>query len=248
MATTPPPDFAPEPPAEEPTPDPWAPLTQRGFDPSQYDPDEVVHGANLYKALRSRDYREGAIADILRQADFPDGVTVSDLREMARQSQQTDPWEQFAPQHDGQEYYEPQAPAFDPNQLRAVLDAEIERRFAERDAAQQEQQRQQAFEAEFTREAERVAKQHDFDSDETVWLATTANVIRESMPYATTAQVMDEAGKRINDRMNQRLQALTQRQQDAPAPGLPPGPTPSDQQVPQDAQQAREAARRFFTN
>lgn len=252
MATTPPtPDFMPDPPADEPpASDPWAPLTQRGFDPQRYDPDEVVNGANLYKALRSRDYQEGAIADILRTAGFGDDVNVRELREMYQQSRQADPWDQLAPQGAEPDYgYEPQPPPFDPNMLRNAIDAEIERRFAERDQRAAEQAQQQAFEAEFAREAQRVAKANDLDDQEVVWLAAQANMLRESMPYATTGQVMDEAGKRITNRLNQRLQALAQRQEsEAPSAGLPAGPTPSDQQVPQDVAQAREAARRFFNN
>jgi len=248
MATTPPPDFTPEPPAPEPQPDPWAPLAQRGFDPSRYDPDAIVNGANLYTALRSRDYQEGAITDVLRHAGFPDGISVRELRELAQAQQQPDPWADLAPQQPEPEYYaEPQQPAFDPRVFQSAIEQEINRRFAERDQAQQEAQRQQAFEAEFTREAERVAKQHDFDQEEVLWLAAQANMLRESMPYATTDQVMDAAGKRISDRMNARLQALSQRQETAPAAPLPGGAIPSDQQVPQSADEAREAARRFFT-
>lgn len=251
MATNPPPpDFNQEPPAadEPPAPDPWAPLTQRGFDPSRYDPEAIVNGANLYTALRSRDYQEGAIADVLRHAGFPEGLSVRELREMAQQAQQQDPWEAMNQPQDEQGYYEPQAPAFDPRQLQSAIDAEIERRFAERDRQAAERERQQAFEAEFTREAQRVAKANDFDEEEVVWLAAQANMLRESMPYATTQQVMDAAGERIVGRLNKRLQALAQRQESAPSGGMPPGPTPSDQQVPQNAEEARAAARQFFTN
>lgn len=249
MATTPPPDFTPEPPAPEPQPDPWAPLAQRGFDPTRYDPDAIVNGANLYTALRSRDYQEGAIADVLRHAGFPDGLSVRELRELAQAQQQPDPWADLVPQQPEPEYYaEPQqSPTPDPRMFQSAIEQEIERRFALRDQQAEEARQQQAYEAEFMREADRVAKEYDFGQQETRWLAVEANDLRQAMPYATTDQVMDAAGKRIDERDRKRLQALSQRQESAPAAPLPGGAIPSDQQVPQSAEEAREAGRRFFT-
>lgn len=251
MASNPPPDYVPQEPQEPQQQEPsrWEILEQRGFDPSRYDPDAVVNGANLYTALRSRDYRDGAISDILRNAGFPEDLSVQELRELAMQRQQPDPWEQFGGQQE-EEYYDPQPqqPAFDPNALRSAIDAEIERRFAERDQRMEEQRRQEAYEQEFAHHVDRVAKANDFDSQEVVWLAAEANMLRSQMPYATTQQVLDEAGNRMNARLNARLQALSQRQEAAPAAPMPAGPNPSDQQVPQSAEEARQAARRFFTN
>jgi hypothetical protein len=110
---------------------PWAPLEQRGFRPDGYEPDEIVNGANLYKALTSRDYRDGAIAQVLQYGGFPEGVSLQDLRDYARQQAEQDPWDQFS-QPEAEEYEQPvqYQQAFDPRQLQPVVQAEVERRLA----------------------------------------------------------------------------------------------------------------------
>lgn len=252
MATTPPPDFNQPPPMEpEPAPpSPWETLEQRGFDPSRYNPDQIVQGANFMAALSDRNYAEGAIGDLLqKQGYLPEGMTPRELKELVAQHQaaQQDPWAQYEPDQ-YEDPYQQQAPAFDPRQLQSAIDMEIERRFQERDRIQAERQQQEAFEHEFTYHADRVAKKHDLDQQEVVWLAAEANMLRGSMPYATTEQIMDAAGDRLNDRITKRLQAMAQQQQQAPAAPLPSGAMPSDQQVPQNAEEARRAAQGFFTN
>ena len=247
MATNPPPDFTPDPVAEEPAPNPWAPLEERGFRPDQYEPDEIVNGAQWYKAFNSRDYRDSALGQALKASGFPEDLSVRELRELAQQARaDDDPWAAMQPQEPEYEQYEPQQPAFDPQAIQAAVQAQVQREIQQFQEQQAQQQQQAAYEAEFTREAERVAKSHDFEPEELLWLASEANNLRQSMPYATTAEVMDKAGEKINGALTRRLQAMAAKQQNTTSPGLPPGPMPSDQQVPQNAQEANEAMQRMF--
>ena len=246
MATNPPPDFTPEPVAEEPAPNPWAPLEERGFRPDQYEPDEIVNGAQWYKAFNSRDYRDSALGQALKASGFPEDLSVRELRELAQQARvEADPWAAMQQQPE-EEYYEPQQPAFDPQAIQAAVEAQVERKIQAYQEQQEQQRQQAAYEAEFTREAERVAKSHDFAPEELLWLASEANNLRQSMPYATTSEVMDKAGEKINGALTRRLQAMAAKQQDTTAAPLPGGPIPSDMQVPQNAQEANEAMRRMF--
>lgn len=247
MATNPPPDFTPDPVVEEPAPNPWAPLEERGFRPDQYEPDEIVQGAQWYKAFNSRDYRDSALGQALKASGFPEDLSVRELRELAQQqaSQVQDPW--AAMQQPEEEYYESQQPAFDPAQIQAAVEAQVERKIQAYQQEQEQARQQQAYEAEFTREAERVAKSHDFEPEELLWLASEANNLRQSMPYATTSEVMDKAGEKINAVLTKRLQAMAAKQQNTTAAPLPGGPIPSDMQVPQNAEEARAAMRQVFT-
>lgn len=246
MATTPPPDFTPDPPAaEEAPPNPWAPLEERGFRPDQFEPDEIVNGAQWYKAFNSRDYRDSALGQALKASGFPEDLSVRELRELAQQArQEQDPWAALGQPAEEEEYYQP--PAFDPQAIQAAVNAQVEQRIAQFQEQQAQQAQQAAYEAEFTREVERVAKSHEFEPEEMLWLASEANNLRQSMPYATTQEVMDRAGEKINATLTKRLQAMAQRQKETPAAPLPGGSIPSDMQVPQNAQEAKEAMRRFF--
>lgn len=251
MATNPPPDFTPEPQAAEeaPAPSPWAPLEERGFRPDQYEPDEIVNGAQWYRAFNNRDYRDSALGQALKASGFPEDLSVRELRELAQQARANeDPWAALAPAEPEYEEYAPQQPAFDPHAIQAAVDAQVERKMQQFQEQQQAAQQQAAYEAEFTREAERVAKSHEFEPEELLWLASEANNLRQSMPYATTAEVMEKAGEKINGVLTKRLQAMATKQQQTTSAPLPPGSIPSPQQVPQNAQEAREAMRQFFTN
>ena len=175
-------------------------------------------------------------------------VSVALLRELAQQqNQEPDPWAALTPQAE-EEYYQPQQPAFDPQALQQAVNAQIAQQFAEYQAQQQQAQQQAAYEAEFTREIEKAAKDRDFDDAWMLPLAAEANSLRQSMPYATTAEIAKQAAERIDAAVTKRLQALSTRQQETTSPGLPPGPLPSGQQVPQSVAEANEAAKRFFTN
>lgn len=231
-------------PEAPPAPSPWAPLEERGFRPDGFEPDDVVNGANFWKALRSRDYQDGALTQVLRYAGFPEDMSPAELRDLAQQARQgQDPWAEMMPGEDYEE--QPQQYAPDPRAFQAAVQAEIERRFAERDQAEQQRRIQESYEAEFTRELERVSGAHEFDADEKLWLAARANQMREAMPYATTAEIMDKAGEGINQRMLQRLQSLAARQQETPAAPLPGGLHPSDTQVPRTGAEAAEMWRRM---
>ena len=249
MATNPPPDFTPEPEqtVPEPAPNPWAPLEERGFRPDQYEPDEIVQGAQWYKAFNSRDYRDAALGQALKHAGFPEDMSVRELREFAQQQRaDADPWAAMQQQPE-EEYYEPQAPGIDPQAIQAAVNAQVQAQLAQYQEQQEQARQQQAYEAEFTREIERAAKSHDFGPDEMLWLASETNNLRQSMPYAPTSDVADKAAEKINAAITRRLQAMAQKQQQTTSAPLPGGPIPSDMQVPQNAQEAREAMRRVFT-
>ena len=248
MATNPPPDFTPEPVAEEPAPNPWAPLEERGFRPDQYEPDEIVQGAQWYKAFNSRDFRDAALTQAMRHAGFPEDMTASQIRELALQQAQQETEPQYE-EYEDQQYMDPAISRLHQEMMALKEETRRDRMEREESIRKAEEMRiQQSYEAEFTREAERVAKSHDFAPEELLWLASEANNLRQSMPYATTAEVMDKAGEKINGALTRRLQAMAAKQQNTTSPGLPPGPTPSDQQVPQNAQEANEAMQRVFTN
>jgi hypothetical protein len=218
---------------------PWAPLEQRGFRPDGYEPDEIVNGANLYKALTSRDYRDGAIAQVLQYGGFPEGVSLQDLRDYARQQAEQDPWDQFS-QPEAEEYEQPvqYQQAFDPRQLQPVVQAEVERRLAAFQAEQQAQKQQEAYEQEFTSHLDRVSGQHSLKPSQKIGLAAQANMLRQQMPYASTAEVMEAAGKQYMDEMNAYFRDMSMRQQDTPAPPMPGGPIPSEFQPPRNAEEA----------
>ena len=247
MATNPPPEQTPPIPEPEGAPgaNPWESWQGAGIDPS-YDPHQARQALGFWDALRNRDQRDYALEQLVRN-ELPDGMSWREAREaLAGMNQAPNPWDQMDQDAPEQHYDQPQT--LDPNALRQAIEYEMEQRFAARDAQAEQTRQQQAYEAEFTSEASRVAKANDLDEQETLYLAAEANMLRASMPYAPTSQVMDEAGKRYIARMNARLQSLTQIQQGGPAAPLPPGAIPSDQQVPKNAEEANEAARRFFVN
>lgn len=245
MATLPPPPEPLEGADPEPSgPNPWDNWQAAGIDPS-YDPHQAREALNFWRALGNRDQREYAVQQVA--GDFlPEGMSIREAREILSQHGQEDPWAQITGGGYEEEYAEPAAPALDPQAFRNAIDSEIERRLAERDQRDAQERAQMEYEAEFTREVDRVGDQHSLEGEERLWLAAQANVLRQEQPYATTAQIMDEAGKRFMANVNRRLQALSQAQQDHPAPPLPGGAIPSPDQVPQNVEQAQEAARRFF--
>lgn len=233
------PDIQPEPVVPDPAPNPWEPLTQRGFDPTGYDPDEIVNGANLYKALTSRDYRDGAVQQVLNYAGFPEGTSLQDLREYARQQSERDPWA-FGGQEDEYEEQPGYAQQFDPRQFQSAVDQTVERRLAEFQQRLEAEKQQQAYEQEFTSHLDRVAGQHNLGNELKVGLAAHANMLRQQMPYASTEQVLDAAGKSFIDAMNNQFRQMAMQQQDTPTPPMPGGPIPSQTQPAQNAQEAAE--------
>jgi hypothetical protein len=248
---TPPQDRPDEPPVDEAPANPWAPLEERGFRPDQFQPDEIVNGAQWWKAFNHRDYRDAALSQALRSYGFPEDLSPRELKEMAMQArQEPDPWQQVMgePQYEDQ-YGQPQTSYVDPNAIQQAVDAQVQRHISEFEQRQAQQAQQHAYEQEFTRELDRASGAHDFGGDEKLWLASTASQLRQSMPYASTQEIMDTAAKQIDAAITRRIQSMSTRQQETPAAPLPAGGAlPSDQQVPQNAEQAREAARRFFIN
>jgi hypothetical protein len=63
-------------------------------------------------------------------------------------------------------------------------------------------------------------------------------MLRQQMPYASTAEVMEAAGKQYMDEMNAYFRDMSMRQQDTPAPPMPGGPIPSEFQPPRNAEEA----------
>jgi hypothetical protein len=65
-------------------------------------------------------------------------------------------------------------------------------------------------------------------------------MLRQQMPYASTAEVMEAAGKQYMDEMNAYFRDMSMRQQDTPAPPMPGGPIPSAEQPARNAAEAAE--------
>ena len=246
MSTNPatPPEGDPPPPGT-----PWDGWAGAGIDPN-YDPQQARQALGFWDALRNRDQRDYAVEQLVR-GDLPQGMSWAQAQQILQDAAQPpDPWQGVVtpPGTDPNEmYYESQAPPIDPDALRKAMEAEMDRRFAERDQQQQQQRQQEAFEAEFARETERVAEKFGLSREEMPWLAAQANLLHPSMPYATTSQLVEAAGEAVNKQLMARLQALaTQQETKPPAAPLPPGSVPSDQQVPQNAQDSNKAAEDFF--
>jgi hypothetical protein len=118
------------------------------------------------------------------------------------------------------------------------VQAEVERRLAAFQAEQQAQKQQEAYEQEFSSHLDRVAGQHSLKPSQKIGLAAQANMLRQQMPYASTAEVMEAAGKQYMDEMNAYFRDMSMRQQDTPAPPMPGGPIPSEFQPPRNAEEA----------
>ncbi len=254
MATLPPDENMPIPEAQgdEPQGNPWESWQGAGIDPS-YDPHQARQALGFWDALRNRDQRDYALEQLVRN-DLPDGMSWREAQEILRgqQEPQETPWDQFGqqeePEYEEQQYMPQQQPQFDPRQFQQAVDFTVDQKIAAYEQQRQQEAQQAAFEQEFQREAQRVSGQYKMGDEETVWLAAQANMMRQNMPYASTSEVMDQAGKQIDGVLKARLQAMTQQQQETPAAPMPPGSTPSDQQVPDSAESLREAGRRFFSN
>jgi hypothetical protein len=232
------------PPEGPPASNPWEPLQARGFDPSGYDPDAIVNGANLYKALTSRDYQEGAVQQVLRHAGFPEDLSVQELRQMVQEAReaQNDPYAAFY--GDPNDPYGNPAPApFDPRQMQEIVSQQVSQQLQQFQQQQAEVERQRQYETEFQREVERVSGAKQFEDSEQIWLAAEAQRLRQSMPYATTAQIVDKAGEEIQGRLMRRLQAMSQQVvAEQPAPGLPQGGMiPAQQQPTMSTDEAMQA-------
>ncbi len=238
---------APAAPAEQ-QPNQWETWQQAGIDPS-YDPHKARQALQFYEALSNRDQRAFAM-DQLVQNDLPEGMTYADMVELARSQQQTDHWaavnqpaqpDYYDPQTGQPVYqggYEPPQQGMDHQALQQAIQAEIQRNFTERDQAEQQRRAQEAIEAEFTREMERVTREHELEPYEVQAIAGAAAQGRQTDPYASTKDLFERAYGQHQALLERRLQALSMKQQEAPKTGLPPGGTPSSTQVPQTADEA----------
>jgi hypothetical protein len=140
---------------------PWEPWQQAGFDPSEYDPNDVRNAYEGWNALADRDQRPYLIERMLQGNEIPDGMSLGELQEAANLYWQAknDPFgnEDYMYSEDQAQYSEPygaeyggteapvgydSSPGIDPNYLRSVWQQDVES-IVEQRLAEMEQQYQE---------------------------------------------------------------------------------------------------------
>ena len=214
----------------------------------------------LYTRLQNLDTRAETLDQTLIPGqDLPPGMTWQEARQALFSLQQyeddpepePDPWEQFQepqPQLLGyDEYGQPvfanqQAPAFDPNSLRPVL--EHEKESWKRDILQEIEQRQiqQYQEQNLAAGVQQAAAQHGLSDFARSLVETQARVLMQQRPNLAPAAAAAEVAEMLVNDQNARFVS----QGGVPAiPGgqVPSGPIPAEQQ-PRTIAQALEFSKR----
>jgi DNA-binding transcriptional MerR regulator len=240
-------------PGEEPNGfDPMAWFEQAGIDPEKVDPRFAGQGVQFYQQLNHRDYADRVVEHTLRQRGYlPEGMSLEDLQEAIAAHHQDgdddgDPWAEFEPSgddtggYDDQEEYvpygEPQQPAFDPRQLRPVIESEVER--AKREALeeferrQQEQRQEQQMRAALERlQAGGGDGEPGLPYQAALGVLIQANEMASTNPTASFEERLAAAEKAFREEDAKRLAELAKRQAEVNRqnPGIPAGPPPTDE-------------------
>lgn len=215
-----------------------------GLDPNDVDPQYAAQGIEYWRGLNHRDTADRYLESTLQQRGvLPEGVSLSDVQAWAAeqgQAEDVDPWEQFEVADDetgdaGDEYvgeYRQPAP-FDPASLRPVFESEAER--IKREVLEQvaSQQAQQAAEAEFRAELERLRLgEHKLPQQAAFGVMVQANDLAQSMPNASLREraekAVEEYQREVDSYIAQR--AEQQAKVNAEAKSIPTGPPPADRQ------------------
>lgn len=215
---------APEPQAEA---NPWDQWQQAGLDPTAFDPHEVRNAAQFFNALKNPDQRQYALSAFAAQLrDEERGI-------FAGQQQDDDEPYYGDP---GEEEYGYEGAGLDPSAIEQI----VEKRLAAFQQEQAAQRQQEAYQQEFERELLR-ATADGYDDNERVWIASTALNLRQSDPYSTTGQLVDNAREQYDAAVQRRLQQAAQRQQQVNADvSVPNGQVPSPHQVPRSPEEAMQ--------
>lgn len=234
--SAPPPEGMGEP-TPAPEPNPWDNWRQAGIDPSAYNPYEVQNAARFFEALKNPDQRQQALGFFASQLREDERAIIAGGGQPGYGQQQADEPDPYYGDPGQEDYgFEGQPSGLTPEQVQEM----IQRQFADFQRQQAEQQAQQTYQQEFERELLRVAPHDKYDDDERRWIAASALQVRQSDPYATTAQLMERAQSSYDAAVKRRAQqdAMRQQQANQQAVGLPNGDVPSPNQVPQSPEEA----------
>lgn len=244
---------------------PWEPWQQAGFDPAEYDPEDVRNAYEGWSALADRDQRPYLIERMLQGNEIPDGMSLAEVQEAANLYWQAknDPFgnedymyadeqpgysEAYGPEYGVAEPpvgYDP-SPNMDPNYLRSVWQQDTEAIVEQRLAEMEQQYQERAQFEEFRTEMERLRSGNNLSDSDLQFLAPrAAEYIQPGRPIS---EAVGQAWKDFDDWRRSSLAAFAQQQGRAPQTSPPGGMAASPDQPPRSLAEAREMMEQRYSN
>lgn len=241
---------------------PWDQWQQVGFDPNEYDPNDVRNAWDGWNALGDRDQRPYLIERMLQGNEIPDGMSLNELSEAANlywqakndpfgneDYQYADPYSEqaYVPEYGGEAPmgYDP-SPAVDPNYLRGVWQQDIESVVDQRltQMEQQYQERQQ-FE-DFRTEMDRLRQENNLSDVDLQFIAPrAAEYVQPGQPMSNA---IGQAYKDFDEWRRNSLANYAQQQGRAPQTSAPGGYAASPEQPPRSLAEAQQIMESRYSN
>lgn len=242
---------------------PWDPWQQAGFDPTEYDPNDVRNAYEGWNALADRDQRPYLIERMLQGNEIPDGMSLGELQEAANLYWQAknDPFgnddHMFA---DQQQYSEPygseygpeapvgydSTPGIDPNYLRSVWQQDVESIVEQRLAEMEQQYQERAQFDEFRTEMDRLRSNHNLSDSDLQFIAPRA--AEYVQPGRPISDAVTQAWSDFDEWRRNSLANFAQQQGRAPQTSPPGGMAASPEQPPRSLSEAREMMEQRYSN
>jgi hypothetical protein len=243
-------------------PNPWAPWQEAGFDPAEYDPEDVRNAYDGWNALADRDQRPYIVEKMLQGNEIPEGMSLNEVMEAANLYWQAknDPFGQ----DDGQYYEDEQQPSessygpeygdgpaydpssLDPNYLRSVWQQDMESLVDERiQKMEQEYQERQQFE-EFRSEMDRLRADHNLSDTDLQFIAPRA--VEYVQPGRPMNEAIQQAWGDFDEWRRNSLANYAQQQGRAPRTGPPSGLPASPEQPPRSLAEAQQMMENRYSN
>jgi hypothetical protein len=240
-------------------PNPWAPWQEVGFDPEQYDPEDVRNAYEGWNALADRDQRPYLVERMLQGNEIPEGMSLNEMMEAANLYWQAknDPFgvedeEPYYSEPDGSQYgpvdspVEYGNPTLDPNYLRNVWQEDIQSIVDSRlQQMEQQYQERQQFE-EFRSEMDRLRADHNLSDTDLQFLAPRA--VEYVQPGRPIAEAISQAWSDFDEWRRNSLANYAQQQGRAPRTSPPGGLSASPEQPPRSLAEAQQMMENRYSN
>jgi hypothetical protein len=237
---------------------PWEPWQEVGFDPEQFDPEDVRNAYEGWNALGDRDQRPYLVERMLQGNEIPDGMSLNEMMEAANlywqakndpfgaEDQHYDDFSEpsYDPQYgDGAAYADP---SLDPNYLRSVWQQDMESLVDER-IHQMEQQyyERQQFE-DFRSEMDRLRADHNLSDTDLQFIAPRA--VEYVQPGRPMADAIGQAWSDFDEWRRNSLANYAQQQGRAPRTSPPSGLSASPEQPPRSLAEAQQMMESRYSN
>lgn len=246
---------------QEEAPNPWAAWQEVGFDPEQFDPEDVRNAYEGWNALSDRDQRPYLVERMLQGNEVPEGMSLNEVMEAANLYWQAknDPFGQddgqyydepihsegaYAPEYGGGPAYDPAS--LDPNYLRSVWQQDMESLVDQRiQQMEQQYQERQQFD-DFRSEMDRLRADHNLSDTDLQFIAPRA--VEYVQPGRPMAEAIQQAWGDFDEWRRNSLANYAQQQGRAPQTGPPSGLPASPEQPPRSLAEAQQMMENRYSN